>query len=323
MARQRKKTYPIVTALIFGIVAFILLFFGIRDFIGMHGELLNVNTCDPSEIKAGTYIEADLTMGYGRYIEKTTTYNHIVTKTDGYYYLVDVCDKNVDGTAKDTAKWIGVSVRKADADKYESISYDENPAPVSIKGVVKANTSKIQGFLDDYLESYCDLYAREYGITPTEEDYASIKAEALPYYIEVKTDFEYMFNIGVGLILLLVAIIFVVVSAKKKRVTASSYQGSGTAQNYNTDYNGTGYTGAGYDSSTFGTPGGSTYTDPIYNQQPDNPTAGTQYNPYASAEIDSQQMNYSPEPNDAPQNPYTSGYGSSGNFSLKQDNQNK
>ena len=108
-----------------------------------------------------------------------------------------------------------------------------------------------------------------------------------------------MFNIGVGLILLLVAIISVVVSAKKKRVAASSYQGSGTAQNYNTDYNGTGYTGAGYDSSTFGTPGGSNYTDPIYNQQPDNPTAGTQYNPYVS------------------------GNGSSDSFSLKQDNQSK
>lgn len=137
-----------------------------------------------------------------------------------------------------------------------------------------------------------------------------------------------MFNIVVGLILLLVAIIFVVISAKKKKVATSSYQGSGTAQSYNNaeyngTYNGTGNTGAGYDSSTFGTPGGSTYTDPIYNQQPNNPTSGTQYNPYASAEIDSQQMNYSPEPNDAPQNPYTSEYGSSGNFSLKQDNQNK
>ena len=78
-------------------------------------------------------------MGYGRYIEKTTTYNHIVTKTDDYYYLVDVCDRNVDGTAKDTAKWISVPVRKADADKYESISYDENPVSVSIKGVAASS----------------------------------------------------------------------------------------------------------------------------------------------------------------------------------------
>lgn len=36
-------------------------------------------------------------------------------------------------------KWIGVPVRKADADKYESISYDENPVPINIKGVAASS----------------------------------------------------------------------------------------------------------------------------------------------------------------------------------------
>lgn len=96
MARQRKKGNPIVTAVIFGIFGIVLLFLGIRTFIGLHGTLLNVTTCDPSEIKPGIYVEGTISYGYGAYIEKTTTYNHIVTKTDGYYYLVDICDKNAD-----------------------------------------------------------------------------------------------------------------------------------------------------------------------------------------------------------------------------------
>lgn len=98
MARTRKKGNPIVSAVVFGIFGIVLLFLGIRTFIGLHGKLLNVTTCDESEVKPGVYVEGTLTYGYGAYIEKTTTYNHTVTKTDGYYYLVDICDKNEDGS---------------------------------------------------------------------------------------------------------------------------------------------------------------------------------------------------------------------------------
>lgn len=94
MARTRKKGNPIVSAVVFGIFGIVLLFLGIRTFIGLHVKLLNVTTCDESEVKPGVYVEGTLTYGYGAYIEKTTTYNHTVTKTDGYYYLVDICDKN-------------------------------------------------------------------------------------------------------------------------------------------------------------------------------------------------------------------------------------
>lgn len=98
MARTRKKGNPIVSAVVFGIFGIVLLFLGIRTFIGLHGKLLNVTTCDESEVKPGVYVEGTLTYGYGAYVEKTTTYNHTVTKTDGYYYLVDICDKNEDGS---------------------------------------------------------------------------------------------------------------------------------------------------------------------------------------------------------------------------------
>lgn len=77
MARTRKKGNPIVSAVVFGIFGIVLLFLGIRTFIGLHGKLLNVTTCDESEVKPGVYVEGTLTYGYGAYIEKTTTYNHV------------------------------------------------------------------------------------------------------------------------------------------------------------------------------------------------------------------------------------------------------
>lgn len=73
MARTRKKGNPIVSAVVFGIFGIVLLFLGIRTFIGLHGKLLNVTTCDESEVKPGVYVEGTLTYGYGAYIEKTTS----------------------------------------------------------------------------------------------------------------------------------------------------------------------------------------------------------------------------------------------------------
>ena len=55
MARTRKKGNPIVSAVVFGIFGIVLLFLGIRTFIGLHGKLLNVTTCDESEVKPGVY----------------------------------------------------------------------------------------------------------------------------------------------------------------------------------------------------------------------------------------------------------------------------
>lgn len=61
MARTRKKGNPIVSAVVFGIFGIVLLFLGIRTFIGLHGKLLNVTTCDESEVKPGVYVEGTLT----------------------------------------------------------------------------------------------------------------------------------------------------------------------------------------------------------------------------------------------------------------------
>ena len=223
----------------------------------MHGTLLNVTTCDPSEIKPGVYVEGTISYGYGAYIEKTTTYNHIVTKTDGYYYLVDICDKNADGSDNDTARWIGISISKSDNDKFDAISTQDDAPPIEITGVIRKNSSKVQGFLDDYITSYIDMYASYYGYTATSEDYASAKAEAFPYYIEMVDSSDYIFNLVLGLIFVLVAVFMVFRATRSKNHISAPAQPAGTAYyDGSGDFNGINATGDVY------------HSDPFYSQQP-------------------------------------------------------
>ena len=235
MARTRKKGNSIVSAVVFGIFGIVLLFLGIRTFIGLHGKLLNVTTCDESEVKPGVYVEGTLTYGYGAYIEKTTTYNHVVTKTDGYYYLVDICDKNEDGSKRDTSKWIGISISKSDDAKFDAISSADDAEPVYITGVIRKNSDKVQGFLDDYITKYVDAYAQYYGYTPTSEDYATAKAEAFPYYIEMVDSSDYIFKLVLGAVFLLAAVIMILKATRSKNTISASAQPAGTGY-----YDGTG-----------------------------------------------------------------------------------
>ena len=221
MARTRKKGNPIVSAVVFGIFGIVLLFLGIRTFIGLHGKLLNVTTCDESEVKPGVYVEGTLTYGYGAYVEKTTTYNHTVTKTDGYYYLVDICDKNEDGSKRDTSKWIGISISKSDDAKFDAISSADDAEPVYITGVIRKNSDKVQGFLDDYITKYVDAYAQYYGYTPTSEDYATAKAEAFPYYIEMVDSSDYIFKLVLGAVFLLAAVIMILKATRSKNTISA------------------------------------------------------------------------------------------------------
>jgi len=318
MARTRKKGNPIVSAVVFGIFGIVLLFLGIRTFIGLHGKLLNVTTCDESEVKPGVYVEGTLTYGYGAYIEKTTTYNHVVTKTDGYYYLVDICDKNEDGSKRDTSKWIGISISKSDDAKFDAISSADDAEPVYITGVIRKNSDKVQGFLDDYITKYVDAYAQYYGYTPTSEDYATAKAEAFPYYIEMVDSSDYIFKLVLGAVFLLAAVIMILKATRSKNTISVSAQPAGTGY-----YDGTGDFNGVYTPGSTGSPNNGSYTqqygttnsgsygtaeqtqapqtsysDPFYSQQP----AASEQDAHAS-------------------NPYTttSSTTSSSSFSLKKD----
>ena len=263
-------------------------------------------------------MEGTLTCGYGAYIEKTTTYNHMVTKTDGYYYLVDICDKNEDGSERDTAKWIGISISKSDDAKFDAISSADDAEPVYITGVIRKNSDKVQGFLDDYITKYIDAYAQYYGYTPTSEDYATAKAEAFPYYIEMVDSSDYIFKLVLGAVFLLAAVIMILKATRSKNTISASAQPAGTGYYDGTgDFNGV-YTPGSTDSPNNGsytqqygtTNSGSygtaeqtqapqtSYSDPFYSQQP------------AASEQDANTSN-----------PYTttSSTTSSSSFSLKKD----
>lgn len=326
MARTRKKGNPIVSAVVFGIFGIVLLFLGIRTFIGLHGKLLNVTTCD----EPGVYVEGTLTYGYGAYIEKTTTYNHVVTKTDGYYYLVDICDKNEDGSKRDTSKWIGISISKSDDAKFDAISSADDAEPVYITGVIRKNSDKVQGFLDDYITKYVDAYAQYYGYTPTSEDYATAKAEAFPYYIEMVDSSDYIFKLVLGAVFLLAAVIMILKATRSKNTISASAQPAGTGY-----YDGTGDFNGVYTPGSTGSPNNGNYTQQYgstdsgsYTQQYGTTNSGS----YGTAEQTQAPQTsysdpfYSQQPAASEQdahasNPYTttSSTTSSSSFSLKKD----
>ena len=326
MARTRKKGNHIVSAVVFGIFGIVLLFLGIRTFIGLHGKLLNVTTCDESEVKPGVYVEGTLTYGYGAYIEKTTTYNHVVTKTDGYYYLVDICDKNEDGSKRDTSKWIGISISKSDDAKFDAISSADDAEPVYITGVIRKNS----GFLDDYITKYVDAYAQYYGYTPTSEDYATAKAEAFPYYIEMVDSSDYIFKLVLGAVFLLAAVIMILKATRSKNTISASAQPAGTGY-----YDGTGDFNGVYTPGSTGSPNNGNYTQQYgstdsgsYTQQYGTTNSGS----YGTAEQTQAPQTsysdpfYSQQPAASEQdahasNPYTttSSTTSSSSFSLKKD----
>ncbi len=310
MARTRKKGNPIVSAVVFGIFGIVLLFLGIRTFIGLHGKLLNVTTCDESEVKPGEYVEGTLTYGY--------------------YYLVDICDKNEDGSKRDTSKWIGISISKSDDSKFDAISSADDAEPVYITGVIRKNSDKVQGFLDDYITKYVDAYAQYYGYTPTSEDYATAKAEAFPYYIEMVDSSDYIFKLVLGAVFLLAAVIMILKATRSKNTISASAQPAGTGY-----YDGTGDFNGVYTPGSTGSPNNGSYTQQYgstdsgsYTQQYDTTNSGS----YGTAEqtqapqtsysdpFYSQQPAASEQDAHAP-NPYTttSSTTSSSSFSLKKD----
>ena len=300
MARTRKKGNPIVSAVVFGIFGIVLLFLGIRTFIGLHGKLLNVTTCDESEVKPG------------------------------YYYLVDICDKNEDGSKRDTSKWIGISISKSDDAKFDAISSADDAEPVYITGVIRKNSDKVQGFLDDYITKYVDAYAQYYGYTPTSEDYATAKAEAFPYYIEMVDSSDYIFKLVLGAVFLLAAVIMILKATRSKNTISASAQPAGTGY-----YDGTGDFNGVYTPGSTGSPNNGNYTQQYgstdsgsYTQQYGTTNSGS----YGTAEQTQAPQTsysdpfYSQQPAASEQdahasNPYTttSSTTSSSSFSLKKD----
>lgn len=254
----------------------------------------------------------------------------MVTKTDGYYYLVDICDKNEDGSKRDTSKWIGISISKSDDAKFDAISSADDASPVYITGVIRKNSDKVQGFLDDYITKYVDAYAQYYGYTPTSEDYATAKAEAFPYYIEMVDSSDYIFKLVLGAVFLLAAVIMILKATRSKNTISASAQPAGTGY-----YDGTGDFNGVYTPGSTGSPNNGSYTQQYgstdsgsYTQQYGTTNSGS----YDTAEQTQAPQTsysdpfYSQQPAASEQdahasNPYTttSSTTSSSSFSLKKD----
>lgn len=258
MARQMKKGNPIVYAVIFCIVGLVFLFQGVRDYIGISGELLNISTCDASEVQNGDWVEATITTGYGAYVEEQSKSRYSSWHTSGYYYLVDVCDKNEDGSySDDTPQWIGVKIGSGDITTYDNAD-DDNP--VKITGVVKKHSDKIQGYYEDFIREFIE-YAYEYsGMTATSEDYEYLLAQAFPYYIKPVTQKGCFGSMVIGGVFLVVGVILLLIGLKKSKNV--SYAGTGLGGS-ESPYSQSTYDQSTYDQSTYGQ---NTYGQNTYDQ---------------------------------------------------------
>lgn len=261
MARQRKQSNPILSAVIFAVVGVIFLFMGIKDLIALNGDLLDFNTASKSEITEGTYVEGTFTYGYGAYCENVETRYGVVKRTTGFYYLQDICEQSPEGQAY----FIGVQVSKSQSDEFDNLCYADNPSPVTIKGKIKSQSSKISGFMDDYIY---DLFSYSYDLTA--DDVAQLKSETLHYYIDVINPSDYLIPIIIGAVLILIAVIVFFASIKKKKRDSSYSQTYGSTA-YNQP-NGNGYDAYGNNNNYTGfTPGGTNnqsstpYVDPFQN----------------------------------------------------------
>lgn len=259
MARQRKQGNPILSAVIFAVIGVIFLFMGLKELISINGNLLNFNTASKSDITEGTYVEGTFTYGYGAYCENVETRYGVIKRTTGFYYLQDICEQSAEGQAY----FIGVQVSKSMSDEFDNLCYADNPSPVTIKGKIRSQSSKISGFMDDYIY---DLFSYSYDLTA--DDAAQLKSETLHYYIDVITPSDYLIPIVIGAVLLLVAVI-VFISALKKKKRDSSYSQTYGSTAYNQP-NANGYDAYGNNNNYNGfTPAGnnnqsnSAYTDPF------------------------------------------------------------
>ncbi len=261
MARQRKQSNPILSAVILAVMGVIFLFMGIKDLIALNGDLLDFNTASKSEITEGTYVEGTFTYGYGAYCENVETKYGVVKRTTGFYYLQDICEQSPEGQAY----FIGVQVSKSQSDEFDNLCYADNPSPVTIKGKIRSQSSTISGFMDDYIY---DLFSYSYDLTA--DDVAQLKSETLYYYIDVINPSDYLIPIIIGAVLILIAVIVSFASMKKKKRDSSYSQTYGSTA-YNQP-NGNGYDAYGNNNNYTGfTPGGTNnqssapYVDPFQN----------------------------------------------------------
>lgn len=209
------KNSPLYNIFI-GIIAIIMCIFfvgtAISNYVGLNGDLLNMNDATKDDLKYGRYVEIDVDLAYGSYCENVETTNYIFKRTTEQYYLIDTC--------QDYAYFIGLNIAEGKKDDLESLTNytfsdgsATSPGVLHYKGKLKSQSDELYGYMKDYLY---DLY----GVT-TAEDKAEIDSWTLPYYIEIMDSSSYTFNIIMGIIFLIIGIALILSTIIKKKKAAN------------------------------------------------------------------------------------------------------
>lgn len=219
MSRRKTQKKPndaglITSGIIFIIIGLVFAFMGVKEMIGVNGDLIDMNTASASDLKKGDYVEIDITYADYSYCENVQTTNYVFKRTTDQYYLISAL--------ADDSYYMGIKVAESQKDDLENLSKwtwsgDEtavNPGPLHYKGKLCESGSELHGYMRDYIY---EMMEEIYGVSLTYDDKAQLDSYMLPYYIEIITPSSYMASIGVGGGLAIIGIIFLIVGLIKKK----------------------------------------------------------------------------------------------------------
>lgn len=217
MSRRKTQKKPndaglITSGIIFIIIGLVFAFMGVKEMIGVNGDLIDMNTASASDLKKGDYVEIDITYADYSYCENVQTTNYVFKRTTDQYYLISAL--------ADDSYFMGIKVAESQKDDLENLSKwtwnetDVNPGPLHYKGKLCESNSELHGYMRDY---FYEMMEAVYGASLTYDDKTQLDSYMLPYYIEIITPSSYMASIGVGGGLAIIGIIFLIVGLIKKK----------------------------------------------------------------------------------------------------------
>ncbi len=165
-----KKTIP--TVIIFCLIGIVLIALEFTNLLALLKGHVKFETLQPNEIKPNVIVDASIRINFGAFLEEyeENTKTH-QTRTTHLYYVIS--------TGTDESKeyrYIGIKVPASDMRKMdqmaEAYANYESFDPIEHSGKIQKMTAEDESYFNRYLE--------EGGLSP-----AQIKAQSLPYYINV------------------------------------------------------------------------------------------------------------------------------------------
>lgn len=275
--KKNNQSNPIFIGIILLILGIIFTVMAVKEYLGISGNLINLNNAKLEDLKAGDYVELDIEYSFGSFCENVQTTNYVFKKTTDQYYLIN--------TMEGDSYFAGVKIadsKKDDLENLTSYTYyetDVNPGPLHYKGKLVKTDSEVNGYLKDYLHDMLNYYAGEDGLSAT--DISKVDSYILPYYISVMNPKSSLISVAIGSVFALLGLIFIIVGIviKKKAANApepaiptpyganSPYADpSNITSPYNAGVSDTFSPGA-YDTGSTTAQNQQPYVDPFYNNQ--------------------------------------------------------